>query len=646
MRRMRWLRILLPLLFLGFLITIVLMVRPRPGRGLATGTPSTDLGARMEGFRFTDLVGGRRRLYVEAGVGRIDDDGAFTLEDVRRAEIDREGKPPLILSAPKGTGAGKEGQRVMRLEGGVTLRDDAVGLALSIPTVEVDQITGVVRSLGEVRLSGGAWTGTASAVEHSLTGKPDQLMTLVLDDGQGGHLEARKAIFEEATGRLVLEGAVVARQTGFELTSERVVLTRNATSGRLERAEAGPGVAGSASKSEQASGRFQSREAAATWAEDGTPKSLLLAGEARVEQTQGSVAADRIEVTAGPEGRRSVAATGTVVVSGVLKRGPGSLSCDALRGILNASGDVQDGVASGNVRFSGDGTSGEAAEARFTALGPEGTVTLLSGPVQRARAANGRTRVAADTITSDLKGRRFEAKGRVESTLLPDPARRTATPMFAGGEAIHFVSASLTSDAAGGVLVFRGDVRGWQGERSLAASTVEMRQEGEALDADGGVATRVPRESGASLREADYVQVTADKLAYRGQPKRAAYDGNVRVRLAEGWLEAPHLEGSFGESAGGGLQTATATEGVRFEFRSRGTSGNLTTASGRGDRAIFEAMGRAIRLFGDQGAATIVATGEKAGSTSGRVLRYELDTGALEVESGDRDRATIKTPTE
>jgi lipopolysaccharide export system protein LptA len=72
----------------------------------------------------------------------------------------------------------------------------------------------------------------------------------------------------------------------------------------------------------------------------------------------------------------------------------------------------------------------------------------------------------------------------------------------------------------------------------------------------------------------------------------------------------------------------------------------MTTASGRGDRAIFEAAGRAIRVFGDQGAATIVATGEKAGSTTGRVLRYELETGALEVESGDRDRATIKTPTE
>ena len=648
MRRMRWLRILLPVLFLGFLVVIGFAVQKRPPRRIVTSPASGEEGgARMEGFRFSDLVGGRRRLLVEAGVGRIDEDGSFSVEDVRRAEIDREGKPPLILAAPKGYGAGKEGQRVMRLEGGVTLRDDAAGLTIAIPTVEVDQITGVVRSLGEARLTGGTWTGTASSIIHSLKGEPDQIMTLVLDDAVGGHLEAQKATVDEAAGRLVLEGAVAARQQGFEVESERIVLERDATSGRLKRAEAGPGVRGRATRSDQAAGRFEGRTAVAVWGGDGQPESLVLEGAARVEQTQGSLSADRAEVRSRPGGARAVAATGSVVVTGALKRGPGQLNCDALSGTLTAAGDVKDGVATGNVRFSGEGTTGEAAEARFSALGPEGSIVLQSGPAKRARAANGRTRVAADTITSDLKGRRFEARGRVESTLLPDPTRKAATPMFASGDAVHFVSASLASDTGSGVLVFRGDVRGWQGDRSLSASSVEVHQEGETLDAEGGVTTRVPRESGASLREGDYVQVTSDKLAYRGADQRnAAYDGHVRVRLLEGWLEAPHLEGAFAESGGGGLKTATATGGVRFEFRSRTTSGGLTTASGKGDRAVFEATGRVLRLFGDQGAATIVATGEKPGSTAGRVLRYELDTGALEVESGDRDRAIIKTPTE
>jgi lipopolysaccharide export system protein LptA len=647
MRRMRWLRILVPVLFLGFLAVIVVTVRSRPPRRIVTDAASGEEGARMEGFRFSDLVGGRRRLLVEAGVGRIDEDGSFSVEDVRRAEIDREGKPPLILAAPRGQGSGKEGKRVMRLEGGVTLRDDAAGLTISIPTVEVDQVTGVVRSSGEARLTGGTWHGTASAITHSLTGQPDQIMTLVLDDGTGGHLEAQKATIDQSAGRLVLEGSVLARQEAFEVASERIVLERDAATGRLKRAEAGPGVKGRAARADQAAGRFESKTAVATWTADGQPESLTLEGAARVEQTQGSLSADRVEVRSQEAGSRALSAAGAVVVSGTLKRGPGHLTCDALSGTLDAKGDVRDGKATGNVRFSGEGTTGEAAEARFTALGPEGSIVLDSGPGQRARAANGRTRIAADTITSDLKGRRFEARGRVESTLLPDPARRASTPMFANDAAIHFVSATLTSDTSTGVLVFRGDVRGWQGDRSLSASMVEVHQEGETLDADGGVTTRLPREAGAALREGDYVQVTSERLAYRGgDQKHAAYDGSVRVRLLEGWLEAPHLEGVFGAGSGSGLTTATATGGVRFEFRARSASGGLTTATGKGDRSVFEGARRAIRLFGDSGAATIVATGEKPGSTSGRVLRYELDTGALEVESGDRDRAIIKTPTE
>ena len=43
-------------------------------------------------------------------------------------------------------------------------------------------------------------------------------------------------------------------------------------------------------------------------------------------------------------------------------------------------------------------------------------------------------------------------------------------------------------------------------------------------------------------------------------------------------------------------------------------------------------------------AATVRSTGPKGGVTVGRVLRYDVETGALQVESGERDRATIRTP--
>jgi lipopolysaccharide export system protein LptA len=215
--------------------------------------------------------------------------------------------------------------------------------------------------------------------------------------------------------------------------------------------------------------------------------------------------------------------------------------------------------------------------------------------------------------------------------------------MFSATEAVHFVSASLDSENTGARLLLRGDVRGWQGERTLAADEVEMIHEGEILNASGHVSTRVPRAEARAATEADYVQIGAERLSYRGAAHTAEYDGDVRVRQAEGWLKAPHLVATLADG-GPGLREVQALRGVRFEYRAPGERGVPTTATGDGDRAVYDTAARVLRVFGDKGPATIRSTGAKAGITVGRVLRYELDTGALEVESGERDRATIQTP--
>ena len=84
----------------------------------------------------------------------------MTVEEVERLEVDREGQSPLLLTATRGAGSGAQGKRLVRLEGGVTVSDDDAGLGLEIPTVEIDQVGGWVRSLGAVRLKNDAWTGT------------------------------------------------------------------------------------------------------------------------------------------------------------------------------------------------------------------------------------------------------------------------------------------------------------------------------------------------------------------------------------------------------------------------------------------------------------------------------------------------------
>src|SRR6185436_17926629 len=158
--------------------------------------------------------------------------------------------------------------------------------------------------------------------------------------------------------------------------------------------------------------------------------------------------------------------------------------------------------------------------------------------------------------------------------LLPVPAAKSthASPMFTGQEAVHFVSESLDSENTGARLLFRGDVRGWQGERTLAADEIEIIQAGDVLNASGHVASRMPRDATRAATEADFVQVGADRLSYRGAAHTAEYVGSVRVRQAEGWLHAPRVVASLAEG-GPGLREVQALEGVRFEYRTLGDKG-------------------------------------------------------------------------
>lgn len=643
MQRIRLLRIVIPIALLAFLVAIVFTFRPRPPRSVVDPKASSERGSLMQGFRFSDFVGGRRRLLVQARVGRVDDQGSFEVDHVERLEVDREGQGPLLLTALRGAGSGAQGKRIVRLEGGVTLKDDDAGIAFEIPTVEIDQITGVVRSLGAVRFSSETWQGTASAIVYSLAGEPTQILSLALVGGEGGHIAAQRTSIAPGSRILTLSGNVEASQGGMSLRAESVVLVRG-KDGRLEQMTATPSVTGTATALGGASG-FVAREARVFWGRGGNVTGVSLSGGARIQHVRGSLGAERIEAKAiDSSGEFAIEASGQVVVNGPTPKGVGKLLCEALRATIGAHGDLRDGVATGNVQFDGEETYGEAEEASLTSLDPEGTVTLRASADRRARLAGGKIRIVADTIVSDLHGVNLSAEGRVESTMLagPETQRVAATPMFAANEAVHFVSSSLSSTNGGAHLLYRGDVRGWQGERTLAADEVEIVEEGEVLNARGHVATRMPREEARATMEADYVQVVAERLSYRGRARTAEYDGNVRVRQAEGWLESDHLVAILAES-GRGLREVQALQGVRFEYRAALGRGVPTTTTGDGDRAVYETTSRVLRVFGDKKPASVRRTGPSGGTTVGRVLRYELDTGALSVESGERDRATIRT---
>jgi lipopolysaccharide export system protein LptA len=644
MHPIRLLRILVPILLLAFVIAMAFTFRSHAPRKTAPADVSADPSSRMEGFRFNDLVGGRRRMLVEAKVGRVDDKGAFDLEQVERMEVDREGQGPLVLTADRGAGSGVQGKRIVRLDGGVTVRDDT-GLGLEIASVEIDQVAGIVRSLGVVRLHNGEWKGTADEVVYDLAGRPTQIRMLRLDGPDGGHLSAEQGSIPAGARTITLSGNVDASQGGIAMHAGDAVLTRRAD-GKIESVTATPAVTGVAGDLGGGAAAFAAHEVHAVWDHNGRVSDVVFSGRAELRHSRGTIAAERIEAKAvDPAGSFVVDAAGEVVASGPTPKGKGELSCDALHAVVDAKGVAHDGLATGNVRFDGDGTAGEAAEASFTSLAADGNVTLKASASRRARLAFARERIIAETIVSDVRGVNLRAEGRVESTLLPAPNAKGAgiSPMFTNDEAVHFVSSSLESAGSGAHLTFRGDVRGWQGERTLSADEVELVQAGNILNATGHVSTRMPREVTRAASDADYVQIGADRLAYRGAAHNAEYDGSVKLRQAEGWLQTPHLTATLAEG-GPGLKEVQALHGVRFEYRAPGEHGIPTTATGDGDRLVYDTAARVLRVYGDKAPATVRSTGPNAGTTVGRVLRYQLDSGALEVESGERDRATIRTP--
>ena len=252
--------------------------------------------------------------------------------------------------------------------------------------------------------------------------------------------------------------------------------------------------------------------------------------------------------------------------------------------------------------------------------------------------------LAANAAALAAEGEAGEINPSVEATLMPGDGPGGAPGMgglFEGEQAIHFVSESLDGDHAGERLVFRGGVRGWQGERNLSADEIELVAEPRSLTAHGRVTTRVPRsEEQAPLSETDFVQVVADHLDYDEQKRTAVYRDHVRLTLLEGWLEAGTMELVLAEA--GGIEQVLASHDVRIEFSDPDAEGVPALVSGTADRVSYVPAEQTVRLFGDEKPATVRRLGNEGGATSGRVLRYRLDTGTLEVESGEQGPARIR----
>ncbi len=644
MRRLRFFRVLLPALLLMLVVFFVREFRPRPAahsQAPVAGRESEpdEEAIGIDFIRGDGLVRGRLDKSIHRGGGKFD------LEGIESLEIARPGQGPLIVSAALGQSEGLPGEQVWRFDEQVVARDPDAGLELILPSLEYDEASQSAISKGEIRFKAPNLEGKAEGLVYSLGDEPAILSGVELIDATGGRLQADRARLLDGVRDIELVGNVHLLRRGERLDAGRVRLIRGPAD-QLREATLAEGVIGSWAVGAGEPTRILARTADVRWDDAGEIAGLVLSGEALLQRGSESLAAPRIEATRRDAGGWSIEAFEDVSARGTLALEPASLDSGELSVVLGSAYELRRAEARGGVRFESGSTRAESEEATFASEPDPGEIVLRGTGMRKARLARDEMRVAGVRIVTDPLGRRLVAEDRVEATLLP--RRQGESPamtgrLFVAGDALHFVSSRLVSRSGGQRLEFTGNVRGWQGERNLAAETITVDQATRRLEAREAVSTRIPRDSGTPAVSADeYLQISAGALVYDDAAGSATYTDAVRVVLAEGWIEANRLELDLPQDSGR-VDQVRGFDDVKLELRDAEREDAVRAVSCSADRIVYKPLEKTVRLFGDRAPASVRRLGEGGETTLGRVLSYRLDQGTLEVESGDQGPARIRT---
>ena len=633
MRKVHFFRILLPAVLIAFVGLLIWAIRtPDPFRPPQVGKKVSS----AQGVTFTEIVRDETKFTARAEKVTEDESGSVRMERITDFEYHRPEKAPLQINATSGHIDGEPGQRTILFDEGVRVTDPEDELTLVIPSLAIDQAAGEARASGDVRLEG-ALDGGASRAIYALEDRPTELHDLDVRTPEGGRVVARRALLHDGLDDVELIQDVRLQQ-GDESLNARRIRVRRRPNKTLDNAHARGGVTGEWRPSGGLV-ELACDNATVRWNAQGETMRADLNGNVRLQRGEDRLEAKHLRLwRRAPEDSPGwgFSATGNVTMEGIFGGQPGQLRARAVEAWTGAQLGVERARAVGRATFEAQDTRGEANTAEYL-LASGNEIRLLGTQRVKARLARGATRVAADEIVTDTLGQKLIADQRVEATLLPNDGRGVEylqAGLFRTDDAVHFVAARLEGRNGGGYLEFTSNVRGWQADRTLSADRVILDRSEQTLTARDDVSLQLPRSSSfAGVSEADYLQITAGELDYHDGDGLAVFRDEVRVRLAEGWVEASRLEIDL--TADRDIHEVRAYKDVSLEFRQAGDDDeNPQLLSGLADRLIYSPAEATIWLYGDEAPASVRQLGPGGATTTGRVLRYSLIDGSLAVESG------------
>ncbi len=548
-----------------FLIVLVFAFRPgrRPSRG-ATGrdslpalAPSAEAGEAttvLKGFDYTETLKGKPLFHIQAertvgfgpAAGLVPN--VYVLERVTLTVYPEQGDAVTVRSDRAEYDQRNKGAR---LSGNVHW-SDARGALGETGTLVFDPNQRLLSAPGAIHLTRGTFDLTSRSGRYDVRSRRVFLDGPVegrgTGEGSGGltALSAASAVYRRDDASIELSGKVqAAGRAGDRLSCERLVLKLAGEQERLQWARAEDGVAGTLAPSRGAPAnraaparRYTAHAAAILFGPDGQATSVSLTGApAQVWDSQGRVRAPTIDLALKDGRPASATARGGVHMESQKSR------ADSQEASLSFTpeGEIATTELSGGVRMEGEGRTGRAARAVEVA---ERGIWILTGDHGSATVESGGSRVSADRVEIDEKGKTLTAEGTARAVFTPAEKGKSSAgraPLLVGdpGKPTFGKAQRIVLDDGARMATLTGSATLWQGSSSLSGDAITLNDAERSAVAVGNTRTvslpaQGEKKTPGKAPPAGPAVVTARRVTYREKESQALFEGAV-VLTRDAW---------------------------------------------------------------------------------------------------------------
>lgn len=641
-KSVRVLRVLLPILFVAFLVLIALSYRARVQQddpvtsGERTDSLRGDEQPQLVTYAFEDTqsIGGRTVSRIRARRTMGFTSGWYALEDAE-ITVFREDGGQYRMVAPNVQFRLETKEAELKGDVLVTSSD---GLRLATRDLKFDGNRMVNQVPLEFRF--GSWSGKAGGVDLDV--KQDRLRLFNRVQGQLAPanpaevpmtLEAAEGVFLRESNRAEFSGTVVFRKDPDTVRSD-VVVAQFDQSGRILTGLEGRGnvvmrLSGSAS-SASATGSGEKQIQADRYVGETGPlgelRALTVLGEQQPARAHlagppvRNISAGTMRVFLEGGELRELRAIGSVILTEAIPTGVRTMHADETVVNFNpVTRSASGAVIRGNVRYDDPRSQATAGLANYDIGGDRMVLTSPAGSLPTLR-ADGHSLRGTLVELAPREGS-IRVNGNVNAQLIPrEGAAATAsgTAMFPSSATPVFVNSdSAVLRQSTQTAFFKGNVRAWQEKNTLLADELLVQGAGELLQAKTGVRTVLYNARAESASTP--VNANADALTAKKQDRAVELTGNVKIDETTRTLTAGRALLFF--SAERKLERVEAHTGVTVEEKA-------TNRRGKGEKAVYHLADRMLFLDGSPAVLT-----DPRGTVRGEQIVFDIAKNQVNIRS-------------